>query len=433
MLRDFANILPSHAADIKLAANDVPGNYAKLVDAVVKAKGQIRTAKLNEQDKLNITAQLDFTVPIADKPAIDKLLGEIGTMLSRNNVQAPLNELTTERKFGYAIVLRDFAAIPPRKTFHLILAAADVPASFHELQDAVAAAKGLVTVGQLTEDSKVKIEARFEFDIPSQERQGIEKLFNKVGAVLGRTSSQVPVNDLATDQKVGYRLTIRSTAAIPPRDTTALKIEVKDVDARAADLKAIVLAGKGRVIDSNIERHENGQVIGVLKFEVPFASEDTLLSQIKSAGTVVSQQAKRNPQVPENELTTAHIFVTLAGTTPIVPSDEGLAPYIAHQPLHELQGFLGVRDVDHPRHRRRVAVGTGDLDRVQGVFAVDGEPRRPIADERKPAECGDGARINRRAGSVSDGCIEENPSLTRPARGGHRSAVAPMPTPPPSS
>jgi hypothetical protein len=327
-LRDFANILPTHAADIKLATTDVPNNYARLVDAVVKAKGQIGAAKLNEQDKLNVSAFLNFTVPIDQKQAIDKLLGEIGTMLSRNNVQAPTSELTTERKFGYAISLRDFANIPPRETFTLQIAAVDVAASFRELQDAVTAAKGSVSVGQLSEDNKVKMEATFVFDVPAAERQAIEKLFGKVGAVFGRTSSQVAINDLATDQKVGFKLTIRSTASIPPRDTVHVKLEVKDVDGRATDLKDLVLAGKGRVIDSNIDRHENGQVLGVLKFEVPYVSEDSLLRQIKGVGTVVSQQAKRDPKVPENELTTAHIIVTLAGVTPIVPSDEGLGSYV---------------------------------------------------------------------------------------------------------
>ena len=164
--------------------------------------------------------------------------------------------------------------------------------------------------------------------MPAAERQAIEKLFGKVGAVVGRTSSQIAVNDLATDQKVGYKLTIRSTASIPPRETVQVKLEVKDVDGKAADLKELIVAGKGRVIDSNIDRHENGQVLGVLKFEVPFASEDSLLKQIKGAGTVVSQQAKRNPHVAENELTTAHIIVILTGVTPIVPNDEGLGSYI---------------------------------------------------------------------------------------------------------
>jgi hypothetical protein len=327
-LRAFANILPTHASDIKVAANDVPGNYAKLVDAVVKAKGQMSEAKLNETDKLNISAVLNFTVPIGEKPAFDKLIAEIGPMLSRNNVQAPMTALTTDRKFGYAIVLRDFANIPARETFHVVLAAIDVPTAFRELQDAVAQAKGLVTVGQLTEDSKVKVDGQLNFDIASAERAAIEKALARVGAVLGRTSSQVGINDLATDQKVGFKLSIRSTAAIPPRETVSVKMEVKDVDTRASELKALIAAGKGRVIDSTIDRHENGQVIGRLKIEIPFASQDVILKQIKDIGTVVSQQAKRNPQVPENELTTSHIDVTLAGVQPIVPSDEGVGSYV---------------------------------------------------------------------------------------------------------
>ena len=328
LLRDFVNILPSHASNIEVASNDVPGNYAKLVDAVVKAKGQIRAANLDEKDKLRITALLDFTVPISDKPAVDKLLADMGPILSRDNVQAKPELLTTERKFGYSVVLSDFINIRPRETFDLQLVATDVPAAFRELQDAVGQAKGLVSVGQLLEDSKVRIEAKFDFNIPAAERQAIEKVFGKVGAVLARTSSQVPVNERATDQKVGYRLLLRSTAAIPPRDTVVVKLEVKDVDGKASDLRDLITAGKGRIIDSNIDRHENGQVLGVLKFEVPFASEDTLLKQIKGVGMVVSQKAVRNPQVPENELTTAHIIVTLAGVTPIVPSDEGLSSYV---------------------------------------------------------------------------------------------------------
>ncbi|MBI2808631.1 MAG: DUF4349 domain-containing protein [Planctomycetes bacterium] len=327
-LRDFATIKPTYAAEVTIAAREIPNNYAKLVDAVVKVKGQISKAELDEKDKLNIKAMLNFTVPTTEKPKFDKLLEEMGTLLSRNNVQAPLNTLTTDGKFGYSLVLRDFAHIPPRETFYLSLAATDVPTAFRELQDAVKAAQGLVTVGLLTEDSKVKVEAKFDFTIPSAKRQEIEALFSKVGAVLARTSNQAGINDLATDQKVGFKLTIRSTAVIPPREIITLKLDVKDVDTQAAELRDLITAGRGRVIDSNINRLENGKVSGVLTFEVPFASQDTLLRQIKGTGTLVSQQAKRNPQIPENSLTTSHIFVTLNGATPIVPSDEGLSSYV---------------------------------------------------------------------------------------------------------
>jgi hypothetical protein len=394
-LRDFATILPTHAAEVTIAANDVPGNYAKLVDAVVKAKGQVSVAKLNEQDKLNISATLNFTVPTSDKAAFDAMLAQMGTLLSRQNVQAPVTTLTTERKFGYSLVLRDFANIKPRETFHIVIAATDVPQSFRELQDAVAAARGLVTVGQLSEDSKVKIEATFDFDIPSQERQNVEKLFGKLGAILGRASSQVPVSELATDQKVGYKLKIKSTASIEPREVVNVKFEVKDVDARSTELKEIISANKGRVLDSNVDRHENGQVSAVLKIEVPFASQDALLRQIKNVGTLVSQKAVRNPQIVENELTTSHIIVTLAGTTPIVPSDEGLSSYIRTSLYMSFKIFsvclmliiLGVSAVlpwalvvylAYKAYTR--FVGSRDLQ-----LAADGAPTPPASGEGPPA------------------------------------------------
>src|SRR5207302_344155 len=138
VLRDFASIPPSKASDLKVATSDVPGSYAKLLDAITKAKGQLVDAKLNEADRFNITAQIDFSVPADEKPTIDKMLKQIGTILSRNNVQAPLQTLTSDGKFGYSLVLRDFANIPPRETFHLQIAATDVPAAFRELQEAVA-------------------------------------------------------------------------------------------------------------------------------------------------------------------------------------------------------------------------------------------------------------------------------------------------------
>jgi hypothetical protein len=327
-LRDFATIPPSQASVVTIAASKVPDNYTKLMEAIVRAKGQVRDAKLNEQDRLNITGQIDFTVPSAQQQAIEKLLAEIGTVLSRNNVQAPVTELSTDRKFGYSVVLRDFANIPPRETFILQIAMHDVPASFREFQETLAQAKGWINVAKLVEDNKAKIEAQLDFDVPVAEKAAIEKILAKAGAVVSRTSSQVPVNDLATDQKVGYRLSLRSTASIPPREKTLIKFEVGDVDGKATELKELVLAGKGRLIDSNIDRHENGQVSAALVFEVPFAAQDTLIRQMKgSAGKLLSQRSTRDPKVQENELTTAHIIVTLASAS-LIPNDEGVASYV---------------------------------------------------------------------------------------------------------
>ncbi len=146
---------------MKVATNDVPVSYAKLLEAIAKAKGQVVDARLNEQDKFNITAQIDFNVPTEEKATIDKLLGEITTILSRNNVQAPMNQLSIAKKFGYSIVLRDFANILPSHAADIKLASSDVPGNYAKLVNAVVKAKGQISEAKLNEQDKLNITAQF--------------------------------------------------------------------------------------------------------------------------------------------------------------------------------------------------------------------------------------------------------------------------------
>src|SRR5262249_47456377 len=103
-MNNTANIRPRLSTDLKIATSDVPGNYAKLLAKITQLGGQVRDGKLNEQDKLNINAHLDFNVPAAAKPAIDKMLEEFGPVLERINTRAQVNEISTERKFGYTVL-----------------------------------------------------------------------------------------------------------------------------------------------------------------------------------------------------------------------------------------------------------------------------------------------------------------------------------------
>src|SRR4029078_5160653 len=116
---------PRLSADLKVASTDVPAAYNKLLTAIKKAKGQVRDGKLSEQDKLNVHATLDFNVPASEKANIDKLIDDIGPILERVNIQAPISELSTESKFGYTLLLRDFASIPARQTLAEIIGVTD--------------------------------------------------------------------------------------------------------------------------------------------------------------------------------------------------------------------------------------------------------------------------------------------------------------------
>src|SRR5262249_15635678 len=105
-MNNTANIRPRLSADLKIATTDVAGANPDLLAKTAEVTGQLRDGKLDEKDKLNVNAFLDFNVPSGEKAKIDKLLEKLGTILERVNIRAPVSELSTEKKFGYTLLLR---------------------------------------------------------------------------------------------------------------------------------------------------------------------------------------------------------------------------------------------------------------------------------------------------------------------------------------
>jgi hypothetical protein len=127
---------------------------------------------------------------------------------------------------------------------------------------------------------------------------------------------------------VGYRLTLLNVAGLPPRETIALGLEVKDVDQASTMILDMVKAHQGRIGAGQANQDRTGRVSALLRFDVPMTAKDELVRQLKAAGVLLIQTATRNPQAPDHELAAAHFDVTLTSSGPIVPSDEGLWPQI---------------------------------------------------------------------------------------------------------
>ena len=62
----------------------MPAEYQRLLELVLQSSGQIRVSQLDEKDKTNIFAQLDFDVPSAARELFDKQLAAVGDVVSRN-------------------------------------------------------------------------------------------------------------------------------------------------------------------------------------------------------------------------------------------------------------------------------------------------------------------------------------------------------------
>src|SRR5205807_10422381 len=82
-LYNVANIQPREAYVLQVVVTDVPAEYQKLLEGVAAAKGQVRVSQLDEKDKTNTSAQLDFDVPAAQRERFDKVLAGLGDVVAR--------------------------------------------------------------------------------------------------------------------------------------------------------------------------------------------------------------------------------------------------------------------------------------------------------------------------------------------------------------
>src|SRR5262249_41245533 len=112
----LGTVRPREETTIQLATKDVPASYRALQDAIVKAKGRILSANLNEQDKQNITAKLDFDIRRSEEAALSEAMAKIGGIYSRTVTRAQDSEQVLDSKIILRVTLTDLAQIPPRET-----------------------------------------------------------------------------------------------------------------------------------------------------------------------------------------------------------------------------------------------------------------------------------------------------------------------------
>ncbi len=298
VLYNFANIQPRQSFNLQIDSIDVPGGYRKLQDLVAQVKGQVRAGQLNEQDKLNISANIDFDVPTTARDLVEKTLAEVGDAFSRTSSQVPVNETATERKIGFRIIFRNAAAIQPRQTYTMQIDAADVPAAFRKLQELVLKLKGRVLNGQLSEKDRIHDSAQLDFDIATMQRDALEKALADAGEISTRTTAQAGPAETATDRKLGYRVSLRNIAAIPPRETFNLQFATRDVPGAYQKLQEAVEKAKGRVYKGELDERDKFRIMAELVFELPKTERESIEKLLASLG---AQLSRATAQIPRGE------------------------------------------------------------------------------------------------------------------------------------
>jgi hypothetical protein len=339
-LVDADSIQPRETVAMSIAATDVPAAYQKLHDALAKAKARVFTAQLNEQDRRNITAQLDFTFRRADEGVLQAALKAAGETLSRQVTRLPESATVTDAKVLAKLVLVDAGALPPRETVTLTLAATEVPAAYDKLRAAVAAAKGRVVSAQLNEQDSRNVTAQLVFDIPRREEAALQAVLAGAGEALKRTVARQQENSNVTDTKVGYHVDLTPATSIPPRETTTLALEVSDVNRTLAAFTADVKEAGGRlVIRPQLTQERTGQMTAHVIYDLPLSVAPALVEKFKAAGQVRLNRPTENTGAPEGKLAVGRIEVTLSNAPLLVPSDKGLWTEIRNGLAFSLRGL----------------------------------------------------------------------------------------------
>jgi hypothetical protein len=323
---NLANVAPRETSLLEIAVADVPASYRTLREAIAKLKGsRVVTANLNEQDRQNVTAQLDFEVRRPDEAVIQAALSAAGEVLSRNVTRAVETDNVTDAKILYRAVLSSVDRVKPRETTTLQVAVPDVPASYQALQKAVGKAKGRVVTATLNEQDRQNVTAQLDFEVLRAEEATLQTAIQAAGEVLTRTVARAPENERTSDSKVLYRTTLYSATGIPPRETVTLGIEVSDVDATVVVIEAQASEAKvRRTVQKQVGHERSGRVTARLVYDVPLSEFAAFADKLKSLGTVRALTTARNQQAPEGNLAVARIDVTLSNTEGIVSKDDDL-------------------------------------------------------------------------------------------------------------
>jgi hypothetical protein len=173
---------------------------------------------LNEGDKANITAQLDFQIARGDEVALQTLMNASGDILSRQAVRSAESKSTSDTKLLFRVTFLNAQKLSPRETTTLALEVTDVDAVATSIAAMVAEAKGRVIDSQTANDSRGRRTARLVYDVPLASATGILERVKNIGEVRVHQSRRDPN---ATDGKYATAhlvVTISSIELIVPKD-----------------------------------------------------------------------------------------------------------------------------------------------------------------------------------------------------------------------
>ena len=187
-------------AVLQIACADVAASYRAVQEAVVKAKGRIRNAQLNEQDRQNITGTLDFEVRRSEEAILHAALTAAGDIYTRNVTRAQDGENVIDSKVHWQLTLINQTQIPPRETFVFGVEVSDVDQTAAMLAALVGERQGRTVESNISRERNGRVTGKLVYDVPMAKVHELIDRLKASGNVRVQQSSkhlQVPDSTLA--------------------------------------------------------------------------------------------------------------------------------------------------------------------------------------------------------------------------------------------
>jgi ACT domain-containing protein len=328
---NLANVAPRRSTSVVLATQSVDKTYQQALDQIRSAGGRVITSALTRPDATQQAAELEFQVPTDKSDTLEDAFRTLGEMMRHDVTENPDTNNVTEAKRGFHLRIVSVAAVPARETQDVQLIAADVPAAYNEILDAVNAAGGRVLQSDLKEQDPHDRSAVIAFEIPRSAAAAVNGAIGKAARLLSRTINHSADAENTLDSKLRMTLAIASAEKLAPRETVTLRTEASDVERAADDLvNAAVSAGGRRLGDGDVSQDRAGHVTARVVVDVPLDKAGAILDQLDRTGHRRSKQVSFDNSVPDGPLTRARIDVTFSNSAASLGGEESTWDAIRH-------------------------------------------------------------------------------------------------------
>jgi hypothetical protein len=203
---------------IQLACTDVAASYRAVQEAVAKVKGRVRNAQLNEQDRRNITATLDFEVRRDDEAVLRAALTTAGDVYTRKVSRAADSENVVDSKVHWQVTFINQASIPPRETYIFGIEVADVDRTAATLSALVGERQGRTVESNVSRERSGQVTGKLVYDVPMAKLHELIDELRAAGTVRVQRSAkhpEVPDSPLAVAR---VEVTLSNKELIVPSD-----------------------------------------------------------------------------------------------------------------------------------------------------------------------------------------------------------------------